>query len=179
MNKTIQYPIGKFNYPDQVSDLEIDRWIADIESLPLRLIELIGSLNQQQLDLSYRDNGWTVRQVVHHIADSHINGYIRFHWTVTEELPLIKAYDQDRWATLPYQFDLPLEISLNIIEAIHLRWVFMLKKLSPEDLNRVYIHPEDKRTISLKQAIALYAWHGSHHVGHIQLVKENYSLVTV
>jgi uncharacterized damage-inducible protein DinB len=176
MSVSVRYPIGEFTYPDRVMNTELSRWIADIELLPSRLTTLVELLPAEQLDLSYRDNGWSVRQLVHHLADSHTNGYIRFHWAMTEVEPVIKPYNQDQWANLEYLREITLMVSINVLSAIHIRWVSMMKKLASSDLERTYIHPDDQRIISLQQAIALYAWHGNHHLGHIEKVREKYRL---
>jgi DinB superfamily len=174
MGTSIQYPIGKFIYPDHIEENEVSQWIEDVELLPSKLSSVVKSLTEEQLDLSYKDKGWTVRQLVHHLADSHTNGYIRFHWALTEITPTIKPYNQNAWASLDYLKEICIDVSLNMLVAIHCRWATMMKTITDSDLERAYIHPEEERSISLKQAIALYAWHGNHHLAHIKLVKEKY-----
>ena len=173
MNENIEqlkYPIGKFKFPQTVTEDEANQWIAEIENIPELLIKIITPLNDDQLDTCYREGGWTIRQVVHHLADSHINSYVRFKLTLTEDTPTIKAYFEDRWAELPDSTLVPVKISLNLLKALHTRWVALLKVLSWEDLQREFYHPEADQTIQLAQNLALYAWHGKHHLAHIQSV---------
>lgn len=162
-----QYPIGQFVYPSQISNHDMKNWITDIEQLPSKLNNAVESLSKEQLDLSYRTNGWAIWQLVHHIADSHMNGYIRFQLAMTEHKPVIKPYDQDKWVSLPYLKNVSVESSLELIEALHSKWAALLESLTQIDLKRKYVHPEEGKTISLGEAICLYAWHGNHHLAHI------------
>ncbi len=168
--ENIKYPIGRYQPPKQISLDNIYGWIGDIEIFPADLKKESLPLSDEQLDTPYREKGWTIRQLIHHIADSHTNAYIRVKLTLTEECPTIKDYQQDRWAELA-DSTLPLESSLKIIEAIHERWVYLLKKLDSDQLNRELIHPKSGKMI-LKSLIGLYAWHGKHHLAHITSLKK-------
>lgn len=167
----LRYPIGKFKHSGEISDRQIQSWIDDIEALPGQLRETVSGLTDEQLDTPYRPDGWTVRQVVHHIGDSHLNSLIRFKWALTEEMPTIKTYDQARWAELEDYRLVPVAISLNFIESLHTRWVVLLRSLSREDLARKFIHPEIG-PVELGWNIGLYAWDGRHHLAHITRLKE-------
>jgi uncharacterized damage-inducible protein DinB len=160
-----RYPIGKFQFDGEITNHVTQSWINEIEDLPKRLREAVRSLNGEQLDTPYRSGGWTVRQVVHHLADSHMNAYVRFKLALTEESPVIKPYDEGKWAELP-DCKLPVEISLTLLEAMHIRWVKLLRSLSPADLKKTFIHPESGE-VSVGQNIGIYAWHGQHHLAHI------------
>jgi len=162
----LKYPIGKANIPNIITDTDIQKWIKILDSLPRKIRLITQKLSEEQLDTPYRDNGWTIRQVVHHIVDSHYNSYIRFKWTLTEEKPVIKAYHEDKWAEL-IDYKAPIELSLKALESLHAKWVYLLKKLSPEDLKRVFIHPETQDEVSLEKNIGIYAWHSKHHYSHI------------
>lgn len=166
----IRYPLGRYHPPKTLYAKELSGWIGDIEKLPSALVRETENLTDDQLDTPYRKNGWTVRQLVHHIADSHANAYIRFKLALTEDHPTIKAYKQDLWAGLR-DSKLPLESSLKIIEGIHCRWVHLLKSLSPEELKRELIHPESG-TVVLEFMIGDYAWHSRHHLAHITALKK-------
>jgi len=163
----LKYPIGKFKSPSAFSAEETNGWIRTIEALPAKLRKVVSTLNDDQLDTPYRDGGWTVRQVIHHLADSHLNSYIRFKLAMTEDHPTIKPYHEDRWAELQEAKHAPSEISLSLLEALHTRWVIFLKTLSQDDLKRTFHHPESKRDYQLGVILALYAWHSEHHLAHI------------
>ncbi len=168
MNSTLdlRYPIGKFIPPEVVTSDQLQTWIDNIRSLPTRMQQAVAPLNATQLDTPYRPEGWTLRQVVHHVADSHINSYVRFHWTLTEESPTIKAYDEKGWAMLP-DTDAPIELSLSIISAIHQRWVYLLERLEEKDWQRYFVHPATGYHWQLDLCTGMYAWHGNHHLAHI------------
>lgn len=168
----LRYPIGKFQVPQSITTDRVKQWIETIAAAPQQIKEAVENLNDKQLDTPYRPGGWTVRQLVHHIADSHTNSYIRFKWTLTEDNPTIKAYDEKLWAELPEAKSAPVEISLLMLEAIHRRWVMMLQNLSPSDLKRTFVHPESGATIPLDVLMSLYAWHSKHHLAHIVNLKE-------
>ncbi len=165
-----RYPIGQFECPKIISDTHIKQWIKDIEELPVKLNELVSGFTSLQLETSYREGGWTARQVIHHIHDSHHNGYIRFKWGMTEDKPMIKAYNEQLWAELFDTKSAPIELSLDLIKALHAKWVYFLKGLSADDLKREFIHPEGNVSISLGEDIGIYAWHGNHHLAHLQLI---------
>lgn len=163
----LRYPIGRFECPDKVTESNIDAWISDLEALPGKLRGLVTGLTQEQLDTSYRSGGWTVRQVVHHIADSHHNSYTRFKWALTENEPLIKVYQEKEWSSLHDAKTAPIELSLVYLDALHAKLVFLLKNLTQEELEKVYYHPEGNTRVSVAQNIGKYAWHGNHHMAHI------------
>jgi len=167
----LQYPIGRFEFPREVPDQDRARFIEEIAQTPANLRAAVAGLSEQQLDTSYRPGGWTVRQVVHHVPDSHMNSYIRFRLALTEEEPTIKPYDQSRWAELVDSRTAPIEISLVLLESLHERWVRLLRSLSPADWRRQFRHPE-LGPVSLEKNLSLYAWHGRHHVAHITSLRE-------
>ena len=166
--ESLRYPIGKFQAPTTISTTQIDAWIQVLEKLPSRMEALVKPLSAEQLDTPYRPEGWTVRQLVHHVADSHHNSYIRFKWALTEEQPVIKVYDEKAWSALFDARTAPIQMSLDHLKAVHAKLVYLLKGLTPVDLERVFIHPEGHVSTSLQQNIGRYAWHGSHHFAHIQ-----------
>jgi hypothetical protein len=166
----IRYPVGPYKKETEMTQTMIDNWITDIEHTPNNLRKAVEGLGQDQLDTPYREGGWTVRQVVHQLADSHLNSYVRLKLVLTEEKPVVKPYDEGKWAELS-DSTLPVEISLNMLEAIHQRWVHLLRQLTLADLEKSYIHPESGET-ALKDFIGLYAWHGRHHVAHITALRK-------
>jgi len=166
--ETLKYPIGKFQKPDRITLETIGRWIDEIEHLPTQLRILVQELDEKTLNTTYRPGGWTIRQVIHHLPDSHMNSYIRFRWALTEDKPTIKAYYEDRWAELPDAKSANIEISLILLEAIHIRWSLLLRSLELEELHRSFIHPETKKKVRLDENIGIYAWHGKHHLAHIK-----------
>jgi len=163
-----QYPIGRFQRcPGPLGSAERSKLIDDIERAPAEIRALVEPLSDAQLELRYRPNGWTIRQVVHHVPDSHMNSYVRMKLAVTEAAPpKINAYDEAQWAELPEARTLPVSVSLNLLTALHGRWVPFLRQLSDDNFNRAYIHPE-LGVFPLYDALALYAWHGRHHAAHI------------
>lgn len=164
----LKYPIGRFAAPPKITLESIDQWMDEIEQLPQQIRETVAGLTKEQLDMPYRPEGWTVRQVIHHLPDSHMNSYIRFRWTLTEDEPTIKAYHEDRWAELHDAKNGNIEISLILLEAIHIRWSLLLRSLSPKELRKYFVHPESGKRISLDENIGMYAWHGKHHLAHIR-----------
>jgi len=170
----LRYPIRKFSFSANADENKIRQWIADIENLPSQMRNAVKGLSETQLNTTYRDGGWTVKQVVHHVADSHINAYIRIKLALTEKKPTIKPYEEAEWAKLDDAKNLPVEISLSLLDALHARWVHALKKLSTDDFNKTVYHPESKKEMSVKYLVAMYAWHSSHHTAHItELRKRN------
>ncbi len=161
----LRYPIGKFN-PLQFSPTLLASWIQDIENLPELLTKAAKGLSETQLDTPYRPEGWTLRQVVHHIADSHMNAYIRFRWAMTEENPLIKAYEEQLWAELDDARNEKIEISLNLISSLHQRWVRLLRSMQTTDFQRTLQHPVTG-IHSLEKMTGMYSWHGRHHTAHL------------
>src|SRR5579871_5463873 len=167
----LSYPIGKFSFPESSTAEQRQRWIADIAATPARMRAAVASLSTGQLDTPYRPGGWTVRQVVHHVPDSHINAYVRFKLALTETEPVIKPYDESLWANLADTQLTPIEVSLNLLESLHDRWVRLLRSLSESDFKRYFRHPEIGR-VRLDSYLASYAWHGRHHVAHITSLRE-------
>ncbi len=174
--ETLRYPIGKFQRPEIITPEQIQDWIKQLEELPGRIQTLCSKLTEEQLGTPYRPEGWTVRQLVHHIADSHHNSYIRFKWALTEESPVIKPYFEKEWANLFDSRSAPIQLSLDHLKAVHAKLVYLLKGLSPIDLKRTFLHPDDKESTSLEENIGRYAWHGSHHYAHIEqlLIREGW-----
>jgi len=171
MNKDLRYPIGKFHYGGKSSDEQRRGFIEQIEQTPGRMRAAVQGLSEEQLDTPYRPEGWTVRQVVHHVPDSHLNAYTRFKLALTEAEPTIKPYDEELWATLQDSRQTPIETSLRLLESLHQRWTILLRSLRPEDFARSFNHPE-LGLVSLDKNLALYAWHGAHHVAHITSLRE-------
>jgi DinB family protein len=165
----LRYPVGRFERLRAPLDADRRRACIDtIEQAPARLRALVAGRSERELDTPYRPGGWTVRQVVHHVPDSHMNAYIRMKFAVTEEAPAIRAYNEADWAELPEAKSGPAEISLALLEALHRRWVAFLRALPPDRFARAYVHPELGR-VTLDEAVALYAWHCQHHTAHVEL----------
>jgi uncharacterized damage-inducible protein DinB len=167
----LRYPIGRFDMETNPTDDERRLLIDEIALTPSRLRAAISTLSDEQLDTPYRPGGWSVRQVVHHVPDSHLNSYVRCKLALTEEEPTIRPYLEDRWAMLEDSRITPLEVSLDLLDALHERWVVLLRSLAPEDFQRTFRHP-DLGFVSLNKNVALYAWHGRHHVAHITSLSE-------
>jgi hypothetical protein len=165
-DEQLKYPIGKFNVPVTYTSEDIRGWINDIKELPGKVRQVIMTLNEKQLDTPYRPGGWTLRQVVHHVADSHMNSLIRFKWALTEDKPTIKAYEQTNWALLA-DYRLPVEPSLKMLEGIHQHLTALFESFTEDEWNRYFIHPETGANITLKRNLAMYSWHGKHHLAHI------------
>ena len=161
----LRYPVGKFDFEVPINEADYPMLIAAIAETPGALRAAVAGLSRDQLETRYRPGGWTVRQVVHHFADSHMNAYVRFRLALTENEPTIKPYDEAAWAALP-DSRLPVEESLNLIEALHARWVALLELLTDEDFQKDFVHPVRGRQ-NLATALALYDWHGRHHTAHI------------
>ncbi|MBT2738462.1 YfiT family bacillithiol transferase [Bacillus sp. ISL-7] len=161
----MKYPIGKFQFDGDITKGVTKDWINEIEELPSLLRDAVKYLDNEQLDTPYRSGGWTLRQVIHHLADSHMNAYVRFKLALTEEKPVIKPYDETKWAELS-DYKLPIDISLSLLEALHKRWTNLLRSLSPADMEKTFIHP-DSGEVSVGKNIGIYAWHGRHHLAHI------------
>jgi|SRR5271168_844046 len=163
----LSYPIGKLEFKGPLTPGERRRMISQIAAMPAAFRAAVAGLTPRQLDTPYRPGGWTVRQVVHHVPDSHMNAFIRFKLGLTEDQPTITPYDQDRWSTLADAEDTPIETSLVLLDAVHQRWVILLRSREPEDFARLLNHPEYDAPLSLDKILALYAWHGRHHTAHI------------
>ena len=162
----LSYPIGKFRAPERMDASERSGWIDTIAAAPARLRAAVAGLNDGQLDTPYRPGGWTVRQTIHHIADSHMNSYLRMKFAVTETDPLVKAYDEAEWAKLHDASTMPVEPSLALIDGLHARWVVFLRSLDEAGWKKAFVHPEHGR-LPVDRATALYAWHAKHHEAHI------------
>ena len=170
MNTDPRYPIGKFAFTAPLGEQEREAAIEAIASLPWQLEDAVDGLSVAQLDTPYREGGWTVRQVVHHLADSHINAWCRLKLALSEEQPSIRAYDEAAWAELP-DYGLPAEVSLDLLAALHARWVGLWEALDAADWQRSFQHPE-RGAMTVEELLALYAWHGAHHVAHITRLRE-------
>ena len=167
----LRYPVGKFHYEGEMTEEARRRAIEEIAATPAKLRVAVKGLTPQQLDTPYRPEGWTVRQVVHHLPDSHLNAYVRFKLALTEDAPTIKPYEQERWAKLEDTQKTPVEVSLALLDSLHQRWVVLLKSLGPVDFARTFRHPE-QGIVTLDKQLALYAWHGRHHVAHVAALRE-------
>ena len=167
----LRYPIGKARMEARLDDAQRRELIDQIDEMPARLRAAVESLAPEQLDTPYRPGGWTVRQVVHHVPDSHLNAYVRFKLALTEQEPAIKTYQEARWAELPDTRSVPIEISLVLLENLHRRWVALLRSLSAADFERTLLHP-DHGVINLNQLLGIYAWHGRHHTAHVTALRE-------
>jgi hypothetical protein len=167
----LRYPVGTFNFQGTLSSQERQNLIDQIAATPENMRKAVAGLDDRQLDTPYRPEGWTVRQVVHHVPESHMTSYIRFKLAVTEDEPTIKPYFEDRWARLDDANQAPIELSLDLLETLHGRWVWFLRSLKDADFQRTFLHPE-LGSVSLDKNVALYAWHGRHHVAHITSLRE-------
>jgi uncharacterized damage-inducible protein DinB len=168
----LRYPIGPFAYDGAMSDARRAECVARIAEAPARLRAAVAGLDDARLDTPYRPGGWTVRQVVHHVPDSHLNAYVRIRLALTEDAPTIKPYEESRWAELPDARSLPVEVSLDLLEALHARWVPLLRSVGPAEGARQLHHPERGRAMTVDELLALYAWHGAHHVAHVTSLRE-------
>jgi DinB superfamily len=170
--ETLKYPIGKYQ-PQPFSENQLQQWLLDIKVLPQQLEHAVLNLDEIQLNTPYREGGWMVKQVVHHVADSHINAYTRFKLGLTEENPTIRPYDEVLWAELKDSLDLPINISLTLLHALHTRWHYILANISAADFqNKTVYHPGNNETYTIYKLLGLYAWHGKHHVAHITGLRE-------
>ncbi|MBA2744799.1 MAG: putative metal-dependent hydrolase [Flavisolibacter sp.] len=167
----LRYPIGEYVVQPFSEKLK-EQWLADIRFLPNVIETLVQDLNEQQLQTPYREGGWTVHQLVHHLADSHMNAYIRFKLGYTEENATIKPYDEKQWATTYDVQKLPVNISLTLLHALHRRWIEFLGSLTNSDWEKTVFHPEHKKTFTLWELLGMYAWHSNHHAAHIRNLRE-------
>jgi hypothetical protein len=164
----LKYPIGLADIPENITKKKIENWISDIERFPHELEFLVRDLSENQLETRYRDGGWTIRQVIHHCYDSHHNSYTRFKWALTENSPIIKVYDEKSWAELLDSKSSPILLTIDALKGLHAKWVYLLHLLTESDLEKSFIHPSGKETVSLKMNIGIYAWHCQHHYAHIE-----------
>lgn len=170
----LKYPVGKFQLPENIDSESITEAIQTLKSFPSQVFTAVSPLLPEQLDTPYRTGGWTVRQLIHHCADSHMNAFIRFKLALTEENPTIKPYEEAEWAKLP-DSNLPIEPSLALIKVIHLKWVTLLDSMKAEDFKKTFFHPEKQKSQSLDGVTLMYAWHSTHHLAHVQqLVLRNF-----
>jgi hypothetical protein len=167
----LRYPVGPFVFEKETSPARRAAWIRQIAEAPALLRSAVSGLSDRQIETPYRPGGWTVRQVVHHVPDSHLNAYCRYKLALTEDNPTIKPYDEAAWANVADTAGTPLEVSLTLLEALHQRWVVLLEAMTPADFARPLQHPE-RGAISLDWMLQLYAWHGRHHAGHVMTVKK-------
>jgi hypothetical protein len=168
----LRFPIGRFSFAGENTDRQRREHVDAIAAAPAGLRAAVAGLTPAQLDTPYRLDGWTVREVVHHVPDSHLNAYVRFKLALTEEAPTIKPYDEQRWAQLADTRTVPPDVSLRLLDALHERWVALLRSLTAADWGRILHHPEHDHPLTLDETLALYAWHGRHHVAHITALRE-------
>jgi len=168
----LRYPIGKYTFANSPTRQQVAEWVEDVARTPAALRAAVRGLADGQVETPYRPGGWTVRQLVHHLADSHLNAYTRFKLALTEDTPTIKPYDEAAWADLEDNRTVPIAVSLDLLEALHIRWVALLRAMTPEQMNRSFVHPEKGRAMRLDGALGLYAWHGRHHVAHVTALRE-------
>jgi hypothetical protein len=171
-NEQLRYPTGRFQRPAAFTPQLLQEWITTIEVLPRWLDICIENLDEKELQTPYREGGWTVQQVIHHIADSHINAYVRLKLALTEDNPVIKPYKESLWATLRDTEAVPVNISITLLHALHRRWVAILHNMQSADWERTYHHPEQNRDVPMWEMTAMYAWHSRHHTEHIRQLRE-------
>ncbi|MED1749834.1 MULTISPECIES: YfiT family bacillithiol transferase [Bacillus] len=170
---SLQYPIGLYEPVETQTKEQLEAWIDQLAAIPQRYEEVTAQLADAQLDTPYRPGGWTVRQLIHHVADSHLNAYLRFKLALTEVTPHIRPYDQEGFASLP-DSKAPISLSLSLISSLHRRWVTLLRGMTEEDFSDAYYHPADQQTVSLYDATGMYVWHSQHHLAHVtELIKRN------
>ena len=167
MTTDLWYPIGRFALDGEVSEERRAGWITELSEAPAQLRAAVHGLSDEQLETPYRPGGWSLRQVVHHLPESHLNAYTRFKLALTEDTPTIRQYEEARWAELPDTALTPIGVSLMLLESLHRRWVVLLKSMDEREWRREFYHPEQERTMRLDRVLALYAWHGKHHIAHI------------
>ncbi|MCZ4224122.1 YfiT family bacillithiol transferase [Pedobacter rhodius] len=170
----LKYPIGQFVMPEVFDEKQAAIWISEIEALPGQIKSATENLSDEELNQTYRPGGWTLRQVVHHIPDSHMNAYIRFKQAMTEDIPTIRPYYEERWAETEEAKNGNIQMSVMLLTSLHQRWIAFLKTLRIEDYQRKYIHPAQGKELTLANMLGMYAWHGKHHLAHITFtIKSN------
>lgn len=174
----LKYPIGPVLIPEKITKKHLEDWISVLERFPQELEYLTRDLSEKQLDTRYRDEGWTLRQVIHHCYDSHHNSYLRFKWALTEDKPIIKAYYEERWAELSDAKSAPILFSIDALKGLHAKWVYLLRGLSANDLEKEFVHPLNHVAVSLKENVCVYAWHCQHHFAHIEqlMIREGWKV---
>lgn len=165
----LRFPIGAFQMPDQLTTQQLNEWINTLRLFPEKLKYVIKGIGKKELNWKYRPNGWTIKQVIHHCTDSHMNSFIRFKLALTEDKPKIRPYFEDRWAELPDSLNDDVTDSIELITSLHKKWVYLLNSLNEEQLKREFIHPEHGKVYVLSEVIGFYAWHCTHHLTHIRL----------
>jgi len=168
----LRYPIGKFQLPGIITSEQFSSWKNDIVALPSKVQQLTDGFKAHHWSQTYRPEGWTALQLVHHLADSHMNCFIRFKWSLTEENPTIKAYDEKAWANLPDVTQSSPMISIQLLHALHQRWINLINNMTEQDFEKTFFHPIQQKTHSLKGAVGLYAWHGNHHLAHLKIIAD-------
>lgn len=163
----LRFPIGEFKAPSHITQQHLDQWINSIETLPERILTITKNLSEAELNYKYRPNGWTIKQVVHHCADSHINSIVRFKLALTEDTPTIRPYFEDRFANL-IDYSEPIDAPISILKGVHQKLGVLLRSFSDDDLKREFVHPEHGKHFSLEETIGTYAWHSNHHYSHIE-----------
>lgn len=171
MSDDLRYPVGTWTWPGSVTAEEREQYICDIEELPTKLRDAVAGLDPKHLDTPYREGGWSVRQIVHHIPESHMNSYIRFKLALTEDNPTVKPYDEAAWGKLPDASTAPIGLSLALTDALHQRWALVLRAMTDRDFQRTYHHPENG-THKLDAILGMYAWHGRHHAAQIAATRK-------
>lgn len=166
--EVLKYPVGKYDAPGEITDDQVNQWIQTLEALPDQLKKIVGNLSYDELELQYRPASWNIKQLVHHLADSHMNSFVRFKLIVTEDTPTIRPYNEKEWARTADANNEDIMDSIEILEGMHRRWVLLLKSLSPEDRKRTFFHPEYEGPLTLEWMIGLYDWHSRHHLAHIK-----------
>jgi len=169
--EALRFPIGRLKYEAADFVEKKDSQIQTLATIPQKMRAIVADMSEADLNTPYRPGGWTARQVIHHVADSHMNAYIRFKWALTEDSPMIKAYDEAAWATLSDYNDTPVEVSLALLENLHKRWVILLKKMTETQWNKEIGHPEWTKNLNMKFMLGMYDWHSRHHLGHLEIVK--------
>lgn len=170
--ETLRYPVGRLDLDAPIAQLDHKGFIDEIASTPGNLRKAVSGFSAEQMATPYRDGGWTVNQLVHHVAESHMQAYPRCKFALTEEKPIIKPYDEAKWAETPDVASTPAEVSLSLLDALQIRWVNLLRGLTPEQMQCAYFHPGHGRLITIERMVAMYAWHGRHHVAHVTKLRE-------
>lgn len=168
----LKFPIGEFDKPAVINGAKIEEWLAVLKEFPKQVEAITKDLSSTELNWKYRPGGWTIKQVVHHCADSHMNSLIRFKLTLTEDTPTIRPYFEDRWAELPDSLDEDISTTLVLLKGIHAKLVAVIQNMKPEDFQKEYVHPEHGATFSLAEVVGTYAWHSQHHLAHIKQALE-------